>query len=74
MKETYLLTPQAAEFLCCSAQFLKKKRDTHGGYLENGKHYFYRGDSPNAAIAWNVELIAKEFHKRGMKAREDVKS
>ena len=74
MEETYLLTPKAAEFLCCSAQFLKKKRDSHGGYLEEGKHYFYRGDAPNAAIVWNVELILEELHSRGMKARKKTNS
>ena len=70
MKKTLLATRDAQKFLCCSAQFLKRKRDSHGGYLENGKHYFYRGDSVNSAILWDVELIAKEFHLRGMKARK----
>ena len=70
MKKTLLATPEAAKFLCCSTQFLKKKRDSHGGYLEQNRHYFYRGDSVNAAIIWDVDLIKTEFHKRGMKARE----
>jgi len=74
MEETYLTTPKAAKLLCCSAQFLKRKRDSHGGYLENGKHYFYRGDSANAAILWNVELILEELHSRGMKARKEANS
>ena len=68
--KTLLATPEAAKYLGCSAQFLKKKRDSHGGYLEEGKHYHYRGDSVNAAIVWDVELIGKELHKRGMRARK----
>ena len=58
--------------MCCSAQFLKRKRDSHGGYLENGKHYFYRGDSVNAAIIWDVDLIKKAFNARGLKVRKLV--
>ena len=68
--KTLLATPEAAKYLGCSAQFLKKKRDSHGGYLEEGRHYRYRGDSVNAAIVWDVELIGKELHKRGMRARK----
>ena len=70
MKPTLLATSEAAKFLCCSAQFLKRKRDSHGGYLENGKHYFYRGDSANAAILWDVDLIQKAFNTRALKARK----
>mgnify|MGYP003139348994 CR=1 FL=1 len=72
MKKTLLATPEAAKVLCCSAQFLKRKRDTHGGYLEQGKHYRYRGDSVNSAILWDVDLIQKELHKRGMRARQEA--
>ena len=72
MKKNWLPTPKAAEFLCCSGQFLKRKRDTYGGYLENKKHYQYRGDSVNAAIIWDVELIQKELNKRGMNARQSA--
>tara|TARA_Y100001968_G_scaffold184971_1_gene169417 strand:- start:174 stop:440 length:267 start_codon:yes stop_codon:yes gene_type:complete len=70
MKQTLLATPEAAKFLCCSAQFLKRKRDSSGGFLENGKHYFYRGDSVNAAIIWNVDLVQKALNTRGLEARQ----
>ena len=65
-----LATPEAARDLGCSTQFLKRKRDSHGGFLEKGKHYFYRGDSVNAAILWDIELVRDELHARGMKARQ----
>ena len=67
---TILSTPKAAEYLRCSPQFLKRKRDSYGGFLEEGKHYFYRGEAVNAAILWDVELIKDELHIRGMKARK----
>ena len=67
-----LRTPDASEFLQVSESYLKRKRDTHGGYLENKKHYQYRGDSVNAAIIWDVELIQKELNKRGMNARQSA--
>ena len=70
MEKRLLTTPEAAKDLCCSTQFLKRKRDSHGGFLELGKHYFYRGDSVNAAIIWSVDLVQKEFHKRGMRSRK----
>ncbi len=35
-------TPKAAEELGCSPQYLKKLRESHGGYLENGVHFELR--------------------------------
>ena len=67
---TILSTPKAAEYLRCSSQFLKRKRDSRGGFLKEGKHYFYQGEATNAAILWDVELVRDELHTRGMKARQ----
>jgi hypothetical protein len=63
-----LRTPDAAKYLQISESFLKRKRDTHGGFLVGGEHYFL-GASSNASIRWDVDAIAREFHKRGQLAR-----
>ena len=51
-----LRTPDAAEFLQVSESYLKRKRDTHGGFLVAGEHYFL-GESSNASIRWRVDRI-----------------
>ena len=66
---TILSTPKAAIELSCSTYFLKRKRDIYGGFLKEGKHYFYSGKSSNAVINWDVELVRDELHYQGMKAR-----
>ena len=58
-----LKTPQAADALGCSVSYLKRQRDTHGGFLGLGKHY-HRKPSSNAAITWDVDLIRAEMNKR----------
>ena len=58
-----LKTPQAADALGCSVSYLKRQRDTHGGFLELGKHYHCKPSS-NAAITWDVDLIRAEMNKR----------
>ena len=63
-----LRTPDAAKYLQISESFLKRKRDTHGGFLIGGEHYFL-GASSNASIRWDVDAITREFHKRGQLAR-----
>ena len=35
----WLRTPDAVEALGVSADFLKRHRDSHGGFFEEGKHY-----------------------------------
>ena len=63
-----LRTPDAAEFLQVSESYLKRKRDTHGGFLVAGEHYFL-GESSNASIRWRVDRIQDLLHKRGQLAR-----
>ena len=63
-----LRTPDAAKYLQISESFLKRKRDTHGGFLVGGEHYFL-GASSNASIRWDVDAITRKFHKRGQLAR-----
>ena len=59
-----LRTPDAAEFLQVSESYLKRKRDTHGGFLVAGEYYFL-GESSNASIRWRVDRIQEVLHKRG---------
>ena len=63
-----LKTPQAAAALGCSVSYLKRQRDTHGGFLELGKHY-HRKPSINASITWDVDLICAEIIKRSRAPR-----
>ena len=64
-----LRTPDAAKHLQLSQSYLKRLRDSHGGFLVGGEHYFL-GASSNASIRWDVDLIQKELHKRGRIQRE----
>ena len=59
-----LRTPDAARHLQVSESFLKRKRDTHGGFLVAGEHYFL-GESSNASIRWRVDRIEQLLHQRG---------
>ena len=59
-----LRTPDAAMHLQVSQSYLKRLRDTHGGFLVGGEHYFL-GASSNASIRWDVAAIQSELHKRG---------
>ena len=64
-----LRTPDAAQHLQVSQSYLKSLRDTHGGFLVGGEHYFL-GASSNASIRWEVDRIQEELHKRGRIQRE----
>jgi hypothetical protein len=61
----WLPTPAAALALGRSTSYLKRLRDTHGGFLESGKHYAV-APSSNAPITWNVDLVRHELNRRGM--------
>ena len=57
-------TKEAKEILGVSDQYLKKNRDTHGGFLEEEVHYRF-GPNSNSPIYWAVDEIIKIFHLRG---------
>ena len=61
----WLPTPAAALALGRSTSYIKRLRDTHGGFLESGKHYCV-APSCNAPITWDVELVRQELNRRGM--------
>jgi|GEM_PF-3258563 len=56
-------TTEASRLLGRSASYLKRQRETHGGFLEAGRHYAM-APSSNATITWNVPLIRKDLHRR----------
>ena len=64
-----LRTPDAARHLQVSESFLKRKRDTHGGFLVGGEHYFL-GASSNASITWDVDRIEQLLHQRGQQLHQ----
>jgi len=66
----WLPTRDAALALGRSTTYLKRLRDTHGGWLESGVHYAV-APSSNASITWNVPLIRDALNKRGMVFRKE---
>lgn len=68
----WLESTSAAQHLGISVFTLKRRRDTHGGYLESGKHYRFKTDAVNSPILWRVDVIADLFHQRAVKARQEA--
>ena len=68
--ELWLPTKDAALALGRSTTYLKRLRDTHGGWLESGIHYAV-APSSNASITWNVPLIRDALNRRGMNYRKN---
>ena len=66
--DVWLPTRDAALALGRSTSYLKRLRDSHGGWLESGVHYAL-APSSNASITWNVPLIRDALNKRGMALR-----
>ena len=56
----WVTTTEASRLLGRSASFLKRQRESHGGFLESGTHYAL-APSSNAPITWNVPLIRDEL-------------
>ena len=61
-------TTEASRLLGRSPSYLKRQRETHGGFLEAGRHYAM-APSANAPITWNVSLIREELHRRALLMR-----
>ena len=57
----WLPTSRAALALCRSADTLKRKRDSQGGFLEHGYNYCL-GDTPNSPITWHIERCIRAFN------------
>ncbi len=66
----WLDTTHACAVLGIHPSTLKRRRDSHGGFLENGTHWRFKTDAANSTMMWNVEAIQKEFNRRAVKARQ----
>ena len=66
--QLFLPTKAAADALGISTDTLKRKRETCGGFLENGKDYFL-GATANSPIIWCIERCREAYNYRGMCAR-----
>ena len=64
----WLATPDASSALGISPITLKRRRDSHGGFLEHGKHWRFKTDNSNSPMLWEVQLIRNEFEKRSWRA------
>ena len=69
---TWLRTPEAVASCQCW-DFLKRNRDSHGGYFVEGKDYVL-GASLNASIRWNIDECRQRIHQQGRLAREAQKA
>ena len=67
----WLPTSRAALALGRSADTLKRKRDSNGGFLEHGYHYCL-GDTPNSPITWHIARCVQAFNKRGIAVRKEL--
>ena len=65
--ELWLPTKAAAKALGVSPDTLKRRRESVGGFLENGRHYSL-GPCRNSPITWSVERCREAFNYRGIRA------
>ena len=61
-------TSAAAPMLCLSQGHLQRLKDSQGGPLIEGKHWF-SGPTPNSPIRWDVPEILKLLSHRGQARR-----
>ena len=61
-------TSAAAPMLCLSQGHLQRLKDSQGGPLIEGKHWF-SGPTPNSPIRWDVPEILKLLGHRGQARR-----
>ena len=57
-------TSAAAPLLCLSQGHLQRLKDSQGGPLIEGEHWF-SGPTPNSPIRWDVEAILKVLSHKG---------
>ena len=66
-----LPTRAAAAALGRSPDYLKRLRDSHGGFLVHGTHYWV-GHRINVPSDWGIDAAREAIAKRGMQARRIV--
>ena len=64
----WLPTKEACKVLKLSDITLKRRRDSHGGFLEHGRHWRSQTESRNSTLLWEVDLIRQEIEKRSYRA------
>ena len=63
----------AGPMLCLSVGHLHRLKDSQGGPLIEGEHWF-SGPTPNSPIRWDVEAILKVLSHRGEARRRADKA
>ena len=63
----------AGPILCLSVGHLHRLKDSQGGPLVEGEHWF-SGPTPNSPIRWDVEAILKVLSHRGEARRRADKA
>ena len=63
----------AGPMLCLSVGHLHSLKDSQGGPLVEGEHWF-SGPTPNSPIRWDVEAILKVLSHRGEARRRADKA
>ena len=58
----------AGPMLCLSVGHLHRLKDSQGGPLIEGEHWF-SGIAPNSPIRWDVAAIQQLLHRRGQARR-----
>ena len=61
-------TSAAAPMLCLSQGHLQRLKDSQGGPLIEGEHWF-SGPTPNSPIRWDVPAIQEVLSRRGQARR-----
>jgi len=61
-------TSAAAPMLCRSQGHLRRLKDSQGGPLIEGEHWF-SGPTPNSPISWDVPVILGVLSRRGQARR-----
>ena len=59
------LPTRAAAALGRSLDYLQRLRDSNGGFLLHGTHYWV-GHSSNAPIFWDIDVVREAIAKRAM--------
>ena len=61
-------TSAAAPMLCLSQGHLQRLKDSQGGPLIEGEHWF-SGPTPNSPIRWDIPAILEVLSRRGQARR-----
>ena len=66
----WMRTSLAALQLGVSPDTLQRRRETNGGFLENGTHYVL-GPHRNSPVVWEVDRVRAAMNTRGLQVRKE---